>query len=180
MPEHAGVLIRVSVPHDSDVLVAINNQNFEVQKVNSNVHDDDVFQVVVRGMYAGIQTPFVKHPLKSDVTDPNALWRELAAIADKKLQLPYNDVDAQLRYMHFNAEAAKIRNQLNDDLTDLYRPVREADAAVKVGELTKWGDEATEYDQRVGDAQTSLSVDDLAKVDPDYAYPGDAFPTEVP
>jgi hypothetical protein len=51
---------------------------------------------------------------------------------------------------------------------------------VKVGDLTKWSDEATEYDDKISNAQASLSVDDLAKVDPDYAYPGDSFPTEVP
>lgn len=111
-------------------------------------------------------------------TPSRSTYRDLGqALATYRPKIKPKFEDAGRAYA---ANVAPVAKAIDDDFAANGNRFPKEATTVKVGDLTKWSDEATEYDDKISNAQASLSVDDLAKVDPDYAYPGDSFPTEVP
>jgi len=128
MPVHVGVMIRVDLPLGKHLVIAINNQSYSMHEDIASADGDDKAVVkVVSDMYAGVDTPVVIHQIKSDITSLTALWREVAAIADHKLKLPYDSPDEPwLEYLELLKANATIQKELNGALDQTYVAVRKA------------------------------------------------------
>jgi len=126
MPVHVGVMIRVRLRVGNDALIAINNEHVNVVELDRSDGVEDAARHVVEGMYAGISTPVLIHEITAHITDAGALWRHIAAIADRKAVLPYVDPSEPfLRYLRANMEGAKIERQVKVELGEWFGPMRE-------------------------------------------------------
>jgi len=132
MPSHVGVMIRASLQVSGDVLIAANNQDFEVSEINKSLSDSDAAEEVAKGMYPGLTTAIAIREIKANPTDATALWNEIAKLSDKKLKLPYDDPSEPfLNYLLFNAQDAAIAKQLADELGRLWRDMQQKLDAIK-------------------------------------------------
>jgi hypothetical protein len=132
MPAHVGVMIRVRIvptvrKQEEDILIAINNQNAAVMRIETDTSDEEAADQVVGKMYEGLDTPVIITKITAKPTDARALWPQISRISDAKSVLPYDHPDEPvLRYLEFTAENARIVKDLKDALVPPFQRMREA------------------------------------------------------
>jgi hypothetical protein len=124
MPSHVGAMIRVEFGRPflhRHVLVSINNKDAVVHSDNPQESDQDAAGVVVLDRYKGVVTPYFLRPIKSRLSDANALWKEVCRIFETKLRLPYPDpTEPHLRYLAYNAGIAGVSREVADAVGGLW------------------------------------------------------------